>query len=180
MDTKNTSRRLKDNNNKDIFLRLISAGENLIIDACDGTETLANVRGVFEYLDPNFRNWGADESGLTTEKTLVEGYAVAKDGNFYQLLSSLSSDVHKLFFTQSQIIGFVGKYKRWLPTEGNGTFFPLISYKQLFVVRVRVGYFVNPPVDLRLYAELFHFELDWNWSAWPCHFLVVPQQTEFP
>ena len=55
---------------KKVFLRLIST-DDLVLDACDGTEVLANAKDVFDCIDLYFNIWGADEPGVPTAKTLV-------------------------------------------------------------------------------------------------------------
>ena len=45
------------------ILNLISGNESLILGAVDGTETLADAKDVFAFIDPDFKNWGADEPG---------------------------------------------------------------------------------------------------------------------
>ena len=51
------------------ILKLLSCGESLVLDALDGTETLANAKEIFNYIDPDLINWGADEKGLATGET---------------------------------------------------------------------------------------------------------------
>ena len=121
---------------KKVFLRLISAGENLTIDACDGTEILADARDVFAGIDPDFENWGADEPGASTAKTPVDVHEMENNGTFIQMFGSLNPDLDRLCFTQAQIKGFVRKYRSWLRTEGYATFFLFKSHGHFFVANV--------------------------------------------
>ncbi len=61
---------------KNEFLKLLSGGESLVLDAVDGTETLAKAKDVFSWIDPDFKNWGTDEKGPATKETSVAVYEV--------------------------------------------------------------------------------------------------------
>ncbi len=151
------------------ILRLISAGQKLAVDACDGTETLADASDVFDIIDPDFRNWGADEQGPATVATGVAVYEMDKDATFSQMFGSLSGDVRELCLTQAQIKGFVKKYRQWLRTDGFATFFLFQSRDQLFVAYVSVR------SDGRLKVHVYRFERSFVWSAGLRRRLVVPQ-----
>lgn len=105
------------------FLRLISGGQKLTIDATDGKEILANANSIFVHIDSVFRNWGTNKSSQATVETEVCVYEMIKDANFEQLFHSFNLDLKKLCLTQAQIIWFVEKYSSWLRTNGNATLF---------------------------------------------------------
>lgn len=155
--------------NSSEYLKLISVGETLTIDACDGTEILADAKDVFNHIDSDFRNWNADETGQTTEEIPVDVYEMAKDGTYAKLFGSLNPDVEKLFFTQAQIKSFVKKHRKWLLKDGYGTFFPFKSKGKRFVACM---YFFSAD-ELRV--RVYKFERAGVWHAEGRHRIVVPQ-----
>jgi len=121
------------------FLKLISGGESLVLDAVDGTETLANARDVFAYIDPDLKNWGTDDKGSATEKASVVVYEMCGDATFAQMFGELSSDTKKLCLTQHQIKKFVKKFPNWFCQDGYSTFFLFESNGNFFVASVSSG-----------------------------------------
>lgn len=151
-------------------LKLISSvGETLTIDACDGTEILADAKDVFNYIDSDFRNWGADEPGQATEETPVAVYEIMKNGTYEEFFNLLNPKMEKLSFTQAQIKGFVKKHRKWLCRD-YGTFFSFFSFKSNFVANV------NFNSDGKLKVYVFEFENDNVWNADDRHRVVVPQR----
>jgi hypothetical protein len=119
------------------ILRIISGDYPLTIDAVDGTEILADAKDVFVGgIDPDFKNWSADEIGNPTAETPVDVHEMTRDATFSQIFGELNSDVRKLCFTQAQIKNFVKKYRNWLRTDGYATFFLLKSKGNFFVADV--------------------------------------------
>lgn len=157
---------------KDVFLRLISGGKCLTLDACDGSEILADARDVFNgFIDPDFKSWGVDEPGESTAKTLVDVHEMVLDGTFVQLFGLLSLDLDKLCLTQHQIKMFVRKYRDWLRTDGYATFFLFKLHGQFFVANVHFG------SDGSLGADIFRLGYDRVWIAENLHRIVVPKLT---
>ncbi|MBU4142712.1 hypothetical protein KJ590_01785 [Patescibacteria group bacterium] len=151
------------------ILRLISGGKSLVLDSVDGTETLADAKDMFAYIDSDFKNYGADEPGQPTAETPVGVHEMIKDAAFSQMFGSLSSDVRKLCLTQHQIKNFVKKHRKWLRTEGYATFFLFESKGQFFVAGVRfhaVG---------SLHVLVYRFGLAHVWRAEHRHRVVVPK-----
>lgn len=159
------------NRAKNKFFRLISEEKNLILDATDGSEVLANATGVFDYVDPDFKNWNIDKPRASTPETPVEMYEMIQGGTFAQLFGSLSNDVGRLCLTQDQIKNFVKKYRQCLQKDGYGTFFLFKSQKNFFVAGVIFGF------GKRLEVRVSRFEYDYVWYAVPHHCLVVPRLT---
>lgn len=121
------------------LIKLISAGESLIIDPVNGTEVIAKAKRVFPAgIDGDFERWGADELGQPTPETPVEVYEMVKDAAFAQMFDSLNTDRNKLCLSQHQIINFVEKYRSWLRADGYGTFFLFKSHGEFFVASVLV------------------------------------------
>jgi hypothetical protein len=155
---------------KEIFLQLISDGEDLAIDAADGSEILAEAREMFPGgIDSDFKNWGADERGLATAETPVEVYEMMKDATFSQMFGSLNADVRKNCLTQHQIKNFVRKHRNWIRTDGYATFFLFESYGHFFVARVHFHDVV------RLFVFVYRFGRDDVWGADDRHRVVIPQ-----
>jgi hypothetical protein len=151
------------------ILKLISGGESLIIDATDGIETLADAKGLFDSIDPNFKNWGADERGNATVETPVGVYEMANNATFVQMFGELSLDAGDLCLTQDQIKNFARKYRGWLRTGGYATFFLLESRGQFFVADVLVD------SGGTLHAVVDRFGCSDDWCADVRHRVVVPQ-----
>lgn len=133
------------------YLNLISGGQELVIDRYQGTRIIANSNDVFDFIDPNFRNWRADEIDVTdTPATPVNVFELTKDGNLSDIFGSFSVDYNKLCLTQGQIIGFVEKYRAWLRTDGFGTFFLFKSHGKFFVASV--GFFSDVTLGVGVYG----------------------------
>ena len=151
------------------FLKLISGNEPLILDACDGTQTLADAKDMFTLISLDFRNCGADEKGPTTEETAVDVYKMTENATFLQMFGSLRSDVRKLCLSQHQIKMFIKKYRKWLQAEGHTTFFLFKSNNNLFVAGV--NFFCS---NDSLRVDVYQFESLCIWYAEYCHRVVVP------
>ncbi|HBO16475.1 MAG: hypothetical protein UR69_C0003G0088 [Candidatus Moranbacteria bacterium GW2011_GWE2_35_2-] len=154
---------------KNEFLCLIFGGENLIIDECNGREILADASDVFDWIDSDFRSWGADEQGPATKKTPVQVYELEKDGKFPQIYGAHSSDLDKLCLTQHQIKKFVQKCRDWLRTDGYGTFFLFKSKGHYFVAGV--GFDSGG----RLWVSVHRLENVYVWDAENRYRFVFPQ-----
>ena len=145
--------------------------ENLLLPACDGTQTLAQAKKTFPlYLDPDFKNWGLDKKGVVTKETAVQVYELIKNATFAQMFGSLGADLDKLCMTQHQIKAFCEKHADWLRADGNATFFLFKVGDQFFVAHVSVH-------SVGLCAYVDRFERDIVWRAEPARRLVVPQLT---
>ncbi|PJA91920.1 hypothetical protein CO134_02890 [Candidatus Kuenenbacteria bacterium CG_4_9_14_3_um_filter_39_14] len=107
------------------ILKLISGGERLILDACDGKRTIVTAKKFFAtgLLDPNFRKWGTNKTSKPTPETDVLVYEMERNATFAQIFSSLGDDINQLCFTQHQIINFIEKHSSWLRIKGDGIFF---------------------------------------------------------
>ncbi|MFA5163382.1 MAG: hypothetical protein WC441_02520 [Patescibacteria group bacterium] len=151
------------------ILCLISKGETIIIDACDGSEIIYGSSDLFPSgIDNDFENWNLKEAGQATTGTAVQVYEMAKDATFSQMFGSLGGDLDKLCLTQAQIKAFCRKHANWLRQEGYGTFFLFKKGKDYFVACVRVF-----PVGL--VVGVFRLGGDFVWGADCRHRVVVPQ-----
>ena len=154
------------------FLKLISGGVSLTVDAVDGTEILADAKekDVFSGgIDSDFINWEADEPDRSTVETPVDVYEMTQDATFSQMFGDLSSDVRRLCLTQHQIKNFVKKHRSWLRTEGYATFFLFESKGHFFVAFV-----IFNSTD-KLNVDVNRFEYSSVWHAGSRHRLVVPR-----
>jgi hypothetical protein len=151
------------------LLRLISGNQVLVLDATKGNETFSDAKDVFDYIDPDFKNWDADGAGQSTSETPIEVYEMAKNGTFSQMFSSLCSDVRRLCFTPGQVKNFVRKYRGWLRTEGYGTFFLFEANGHFFVALVL--FHSAESLDVRV----DRFGGDDVWRAEGRRRVVVPQ-----
>ena len=119
-------------------LQLISGAETLTLDETDGTETIAQAGSTFNgYLDSDFRNWKLDVASQPTKEQKVSVHEMIEDGTFAKIYNGLSSNLDSLCLTQAQIIGFVKKHRKWLRTDGYGTFFLFKRGDDFFVAYVR-------------------------------------------
>jgi hypothetical protein len=150
------------------FSRIISGGQQLFIDPVDGSAILADAKGIFDYVDPDFKEWGADERGAVTRETEVQVRELMKDAMFPQMFGELDADARILCLSQHQIRSFVEKYRNWLRTDGFSTFFLFESRGELFVAVVDFRF-----VDW-LDVGVSRFEDDDVWDAGNRHRIVVP------
>jgi hypothetical protein len=121
------------------ILKLISAGEKIMIESSDGKALISKAKNTFKsWIDPDFANWKLNETGAATPETLLDVYEMANNATFVQMFSELNSDLDKLVMTQAQIIRFCEKHPTWLRQEGNATFFLTKVNGEYFVVFVYV------------------------------------------
>ncbi len=158
-------------NLKKRYLKLISADKEIIIDQCDGSKVIDDTEDVFKYIESDFHKWEADEKGPATGETLVGVHEMIQSGTLSEVFSSISSDMSKLCFTQSQIISFVQNHRSWLKTDESGTFFLFKSKGGLLVACV---YFISDGV---LGIIVLGITDDSPWSVEPRHRFVIPQLT---
>lgn len=156
---------------KEAILKLISEAHEIIIETCDGSQTIANAKDTFTSgIDGDFKNWGLNKAGNSTEKTPVQVHEMVKDATFAQMFGSLGTDLDKLCLTQHQIKIFCEVHKEWLRKDGYATFFLFKVNEQFFVACV----FVDSG-GLVVYVD--RFGSDFVWGAECTHRVVVPQLT---
>jgi len=153
------------------ILRLLTKGESIIIDSCDGSETLANAKETFKAgIDGDFKNWGTNKPSNRTEETAVAVHEIVKDATFAQMFGSLGTDLDKLCLTQHQIKNFCKKHSNLLRTNGYATFFLFKVEDQFFVASVGVD-------SGGLSVSVYGLERDDVWNARCAPRVVVPQLT---
>ncbi len=151
------------------YLKLISGEKEIIIDVCDGTELLSEATDTFVSIDPDFRNYDANEKGNTTEATKVGVYELIKDSQFTDFFNSVGVGLDKLCFTHHQIKKFVNSHRNWLRANGYATFFLFKSEGKFFVSNVHVN------VVGTLSVSVYRLELGLLWSAQGRPRVVIPQ-----
>lgn len=151
-------------------LRLISGAETLTLSPTDGNEIIAEAGDLFNgYLDSDFVNWNTNVKGNPTEAQNVQVHEMTKDGTFEQIYGSLGTDLNALCLSQAQIIQFVKNHRKWLRTDGYGTFFLFKVGEEFFVAYVFVY------SDGSLHAYVYRFSYDLVWRAEYRRRFVVPQ-----
>lgn len=152
------------------IVKLISGAETLELDETDGKDTIAKAKDTFPgWIDPDFKDYGCDVKSKPTKKTQVTVHEMIKDGTFAQIFGGMSDDLNSLCLTQPQIIRFVQKHRKWLRTDGYGTFFLFKVGEEVFVAHVG---FVGVG---RLGVSAYRFSDDYVWCAEDGHRIVVPQ-----
>lgn len=152
------------------IVKLISGAETLELDETDGKETIAKAKETFPgWIDPDFKGYGCDVKSEPTKKMQVSVHEMIKDGTFTQIFNGMSDDLNSLCLTQSQIIQFVVLHRKWLRTEGYGTFFLFKVGNEFFVADV---YWYD---DGRLKVLVNRFSDDGVWRAEYRPRIVIPQ-----
>lgn len=119
------------------LIRLISGGENLMIEALDGKACLFDAKKMFQsYIDGDFEKWQLNKPGKATLEIFTDVYEWVPEGTFAEVFTSISSDLEKIVMTQNQILWFCEKHRTWLRQEGYGTFFLIKENGEYFVVDV--------------------------------------------
>jgi len=154
-----------------IIFRLLDDAREIIIDSCDGNETIAGAKEFFTSgIDDEFKKYEVNEINLATEQTEVHVLVVTKRVSFYKILPSLCLDFDKLCLTHGQIINFCKRFKRYL-SKGKGTLFVYKVKKKFFIARVCLEYDGSPFV-----FEMSFDDYDNTWNAEDGIRIVVPKQ----
>jgi len=151
------------------ILKLLSAGEKIMLEANDGNSKIYGNSKIFKsFNDDDFKNWGLNKNSQTTAETLVDVYEIIKDAKFAEIFASPNCDLDKLVMTQAQIVRFCEKYPTWLCQDGNATLFLIKENDEYFVVSVDVR-----ADGLRVYVRRFDYGRVWR--AGCRHRVVFPQ-----
>jgi hypothetical protein len=138
-----------------------------------GNTTLAEAHDVFPgFLDPDFKRWGTDVTGIDTKESPVDIYEMKKNGDYRTLFGSLGAELNSLCFQQGQIKEFCRTKRHLLRQDGYATFFLFKVGEELFVAHALVG-----GRKLKAYVDRFVNDDAWYADAVLRHRLVVPQQT---
>ncbi len=161
------------NPKKPTILKLISAGEKIMIEPSDGKELISEAKNTFKYvIYTDFTDSKLNEIGVATPETLFDVYEMVYEMARYatckQMFIELNSDLDKLVMTQAQIIRFCEKHQIWLRRGAYSTLFLTKAKNEYFVIRLFM-------VINDLNVTVYNFEHDAFWRAIHHHRVVVPQ-----
>ncbi len=152
------------------YVKLISGAETLELDETDGKAIIAKAEDIFlGHIDDAFIRWGCDVESEPTQKTQVTVHEMVKDGTLIEIWTGISDDPNSLCLTQSQIIQFVEKHKKWLRSVGYVTFSLFKVGNEFFVACVRF----DGAGQLGVFVHRLSFDIVWYAVHGLC--FVVPQ-----
>lgn len=165
------------------ILKLISGGENLTIDACNGEELIASAIHIFRLgINDEFNDPETNKSDYPTDAVDVDVYQSQMIGGLksitlMQVTDFLDRDLESLCFNQAQIRKFCEKYSdsEWLPRDGSTTFFLLKDdpKKGSPNAKFYYAYVNNSPYDgLVISKRRFSLGAEHNISGKPSRFIV--------
>lgn len=102
---------------------------------------------LFAYIDPDFKNWKADEKGKPTKAMKLDVFEMTEDKKFSDMM------LPDNLLTQEQILYFVEHHKEHLRQDGWATFFPFRSNDENFVASVIVHSGRRPSVDVSRFSH---------------------------
>ncbi|MEI6238565.1 MAG: hypothetical protein WCP15_03470 [bacterium] len=159
--------------------RIIPGAESLGFDGTDGKENIAQSVDLFKAgIDRDFTNWGCDVPSDPTAPLNVTVHEMVENGNFMEIFGGINKNLNHLCLTQSQIIQFVQKHRKWLRTDGCATFFLFKvvfdkgtpqEREEFFVADVYFGDRGQLTVGVRRFSN------DNVWYGGSRHRVVVPQ-----
>lgn len=116
-------------------LSLVLDDKNLFISELTGKELIVNRRDVFfAYIDPKFSDFGLDSPCWPTDAINFRVYELENDLTFLDIFKSLSLNLNKLVFTQSQIVDFCENHRSRLRDEGYALLFLTKRNDEFFVI----------------------------------------------
>lgn len=123
-----------------MITNLISANKKIVIDATNGTETLASANDVFTYISPDFRNWGCDKVEQATSEVVVEVYEQIEDATYPVIFGSIDQNFDLLALTTPQIKNFVVNHAEDFLLDAEWTCFRFLFkvVDEFFVADVRI------------------------------------------
>ena len=151
------------------FLNIITNG--VIIDATDGTETLASAHDLFSFISPDFTNWGCDKVEQATLEILVDVYEQIEDATYPEIFASVDQDLDRLVLTTPQIKNFVVNHVKEYLLEGAWTCFRFLfkAGNEFFIADVRVLADGNRDVRITRFLDGSVRHAEYH------HRIVVPQ-----
>jgi hypothetical protein len=170
------------------YLRQVSDNNiDNTFEATDGTETITDTKGIFDWTDGDFKNCGLNNPSKPTERTNLVPCQLVKNGMFSNIYKSLKTNAPPVSLdyacvAQSQIVSYVKKNKEKIIKGGCSRFFLLKkdesilckddpTNENLFVASVNVhsdGY-------LSVYVR--PFSRDSGWRVAYGHLFLFPQLT---
>ncbi|MEK7452114.1 MAG: hypothetical protein AAB664_02150 [Patescibacteria group bacterium] len=151
------------------ILRLLFEDETITIAPCNGSRYIAKEEKVFKAgINSNFKNWGLDKAGSSTDAVSVSIHKTTNHATFVQMFSSLGSDLNKLCLTQHQIVEYWEKHCDKLRQDGFVTFFLFKEEENFFVGSVVLS------LD-GLYVGVCRFEIGGVWKSERTHRVITPK-----
>jgi hypothetical protein len=143
-------------------LKLISGGENLVIEPLDGKDVIVEAKNVLQIPDgyEDFKNFGLyNNTDNPTKQTNVNVYEIVTGGGtIKQLFNLIDNDLDKMVMSQAQVIRFCVKYQNWLFQQSYPTYFLIKNNGEYFVVWVKN----NPFSEIKdWYVAVFKFTSDY-------------------
>jgi len=135
----NDGNQVKDSLKDKPILKLLSAGEKIILEANDSKSKIYGNNKIFNYISIDFEKPEFNKNSCATSETFVDIYEIIEDAKLAEIFTSLNCDLDKLVMTQSQIVRFCEKHPTWLHQNGYATFFLIRENDEYFVVRVRMN-----------------------------------------
>lgn len=159
--------------------RLLSKNKIILIEACDGTKTIASSQEVFDIcIDHNFYDPDMLQPGEATKSVQVNVFEVVKDSTLMQIFASFGDyqipdfDMDELCLTQHQISCFCEKHKNWLRSNTCGT---------LFLTKVGFNYFVSHVISFSGNLAVHRHRLSDSvikWKGISLHRVVTHKKTK--
>lgn len=152
------------------ILRRISGRHTLALKALDGKRLIYNSMKTFKAsVDPNFKKWNLNKTGMATPETLVQVSEMVGDGTFMKIFSSLPGIWKQKWVSQNQVIEFCETLSNWLRHDEYDTMF-LIKKDENKPINednpqdnlVVVNVCVHP---VGLYVNVFRLENGYVWSG---------------
>ncbi|MFA5001277.1 MAG: hypothetical protein WC531_03615 [Candidatus Paceibacterota bacterium] len=160
------------------ILHLLSGGEEVVIGATDGTETLAGIKNVFVTIDSDLgldgKYWSRGQLARGKPKTSVEVFRMVKDATFEQIFDlPLGRPRQDLLLTPAQVKRFCCDYFPWL-CRGGFTFFLSKIDRKFIVGRVRLD--VSGYLQLHAGVSALSYRAK-VWEGEYHHRVVVPKRS---
>lgn len=164
------------------ILRRISGRHTLALKALDGKRLIYNSKKTFKsYIDPNFKKWNLNKTGMATPETLVQVSEMVGDGTFMKIFSSLPGTWNQKWVSQNQVIEFCETLSNWLRHDEYTTIFLIKKDEGKPIEEANpqdnlvVVYVLVDSDGLRVYVR--RFEYDYVWDGKCRHHVVSPQLT---
>ncbi len=144
---------------------LVVIADDLLIEACDGRQTIWGNKQLFQWTERLFAN--CNEPGKATPNTRFTLCRKIWNASFQEITRSLEiPDQHKLDSTQHQIVQFFRNYSYLLDPNGLATFIPFRSDRRRYVASL--GSHTEGGGG---YANLRRFDDPTKWIERPRQFL---------
>ena len=114
---------------------------SVTIGPIDGTEILASAQDIFNYISPDFKNWGCDKPESPTPDITVDVYEQTEDAEYKNIFESIDQNIDHLVLTTPQIKSFIiNNAKDYILSTEEWTCFRFLfkANDEFFVADVRI------------------------------------------